>query len=93
MPAGQPGPKAGTSPALTIAIAKKPGSNASDITAAIASRIQTLRGELIPGAVQVEIVRDYGATATDKAQKLIQKLDVRHAICRFARVLFTLGSA
>jgi len=74
VPAGQPGPKAGTSPALTIAVAKKPGSNASDITAAIASRIQTLRGELIPDAVQVEIVRDYGATATDKAQKLIQKL-------------------
>ncbi len=90
VPAGQPGPKAGTSPALTVAIAKKPGSNASDITAAIASRIQTLRGELIPDAVQVEIVRDYGATATDKAQKLIQKL-MFATMSVVLLVLFALG--
>jgi multidrug efflux pump subunit AcrB len=31
-PACMPGPKAGITPALTIAIAKKPGSNAADIT-------------------------------------------------------------
>ncbi|GAA4784746.1 efflux RND transporter permease subunit [Lysobacter hankyongensis] len=73
-PAGQPGPKAGTAAALTIAIAKKPGSNAADITSAIAERVEALRGELIPDAVHVDIVRDYGQTATDKAQKLIQKL-------------------
>ncbi|HEY1136054.1 MAG TPA: efflux RND transporter permease subunit [Xanthomonadaceae bacterium] len=90
VPADQPGPKAGTSPALTIAIAKKPGSNASDITAAIASRLQTLRGELIPDAVQVEIVRDYGATATDKAQKLIQKL-MFATLSVVLLVLFALG--
>ncbi len=73
-PAGRAGPQAGTAPALTLAIAKKPGSNAADITAAIAGRIEVLRGELIPDAVNVEIVRDYGQTATDKARKLIQKL-------------------
>ena len=73
-PAGRPGPKAGSAPAVTIAIAKKPGSNASDITAAIAARIQQLQGELIPDGVQVSVTRDYGASASDKAQKLIQKL-------------------
>jgi multidrug efflux pump subunit AcrB len=90
VPAGQPGPKAGTAPALTIAIAKKPGSNASDITAAIASRIDALRGELIPDAVHVEIVRDYGVTATDKAQKLIQKL-LFATLSVVLLVLFALG--
>jgi multidrug efflux pump subunit AcrB len=90
VPAGQAGPKAGTSPALTIAIAKKPGSNASDITAAIASRVETLRGELIPDAVHVEIVRDYGATATDKARKLIQKL-LFATLSVVLLVLFALG--
>ncbi|MFD0725474.1 efflux RND transporter permease subunit [Lysobacter brunescens] len=90
VPAGQPGPKAGTSPALTLAIAKKPGSNASDITAAIASRVETLRGELIPDGVHVEIVRDYGATATDKAQKLIQKL-MFATLSVVLLVLFALG--
>ena len=89
-PAGKGGPKAGTAPALTIAIAKKPGSNASDITSAIATRLDALRGELIPDGVHVEIVRDYGQTATDKAKKLIQKL-MFATMSVVLLVLFALG--
>lgn len=73
-PAGRDGPVSGLAPAVTIAVAKKPGSNAADITGAIADRIGQLEGELIPEGVRVTITRDYGRTATDKAQKLIQKL-------------------
>ncbi len=73
-PAGRNGPKAGSAPAVTIAIAKKPGSNASDITTAVGKRIEQLQGELIPQGVQASVTRDYGASASDKAQKLIQKL-------------------
>ena len=73
-PPGRAGPQAGIVPAVTIAIAKKPGSNAADITTAITQRIEQLKGELIPQGVQVSVTRDYGATASDKAQKLIQKL-------------------
>jgi multidrug efflux pump subunit AcrB len=73
-PAARAGPVAGIAPAVTIAIAKKPGSNAADITSAIANRIDALRGVLIPDGVQVTITRDYGRSASDKAQKLIQKL-------------------
>ncbi len=73
-PAGRAGPAAGLAPAVTIAIAKKPGSNASDITRAIVQRIGQLQGELIPEGVHASITRDYGRTANDKAQKLIQKL-------------------
>ncbi|MCP2871661.1 efflux RND transporter permease subunit, partial [Salmonella enterica] len=58
----------------TIAIAKKPGSNAADITGAVRQRLAQLEGELIPEGVHVTVTRDYGLTATDKAQKLIQKL-------------------
>ncbi len=89
-PAGRPGPKAGTAPAVTIAIAKKPGSNASDITTAIAARIQQLQGELIPDGVQVTVTRDYGASASAKAQKLIQKLVFATASVVLL-VLFALG--
>ena len=89
-PAGKGGPKAGIAPALTIAIAKKPGSNASDITSAIATRLDALRGELIPEGVHVEIVRDYGQTATDKAKKLIQKL-MFATLSVVLLVLFALG--
>ncbi len=73
-PSARSGPVAGIAPAVTIAIAKKPGSNAADITAAIETRVDELRGALIPDGVQATITRDYGRTAADKAQKLIQKL-------------------
>ncbi|AXA83344.1 multidrug transporter AcrB [Lysobacter oculi] len=89
-PPGRAGPKAGIAPAVTLAIAKKPGSNADDITRAVSARIQQLRGELIPDAVQVTVTRDYGATASDKAQKLIQKLVFATASVVLL-VLFALG--
>ena len=73
-PAGRAGPAGGLAPAVTIAVAKKPGSNAADITGAVSRRIAELEGELIPSGVHVSITRDYGQTATDKAMKLIQKL-------------------
>ncbi len=89
-PAGREGPQAGTAPAVTLAIAKKPGSNASDITTAISRRIEQLQGELIPAGVHVSVTRDYGATASDKAQKLIQKLVFATASVVLL-VLFALG--
>jgi multidrug efflux pump subunit AcrB len=89
-PAGRAGPKAGTAPAVTIAIAKKPGSNASDITGAVARRINTLRGELIPQGMHATVTRDYGQTAADKALKLIQKL-VFATSAVVLLVLFALG--
>ncbi|MBS0225441.1 MAG: efflux RND transporter permease subunit [Proteobacteria bacterium] len=89
-PPGRAGPKAGTAPAVTIAIAKKPGSNASDITRAVARRIQQLKGELIPAGVHASITRDYGATASDKAEKLIHKL-VFATSSVVLLVLFALG--
>jgi len=73
-PAGRAGPAHGLAPAVTIAIAKKPGSNAADITETAIRRIAELKGELIPEGVNVTVTRDYGKTASDKAQKLIQKL-------------------
>ena len=73
-PPGRAGPAAGLAPAVTIAVAKKPGANAADITRAIEARVESLRGLLIPAGVEVTITRDYGRTADDKAGKLIQKL-------------------
>ena len=64
----------GTAPAVTIAVSKKPGENASDVTRAVLERVELLRGTYIPDGVEVTVTRDYGETANDKAQKLIQKL-------------------
>jgi multidrug efflux pump subunit AcrB len=60
--------------AVTLAITKKPGENAIDVANAVVSRVAQLRGTVIPDDVQVVETRNYGATANDKAKKLIQKL-------------------
>ena len=83
-------PKAGMAPAVTIAVAKKPGANASDITNAITARLAAMKGRVIPEGIEVSVTRDYGQTADDKAQKLIQKL-VFATLSVVLLVLFTLG--
>lgn len=60
-------------PAVTLAIAKKPGANAADITAAIRERLVALEGALIPEGVHATVTRDYGFTANEKAMTLIKK--------------------
>jgi multidrug efflux pump subunit AcrB len=61
-------------PAVTIAIAKKPGTNATHIADAVVERFAQLEATVIPEGVNVSITRNYGKTADDKASKLIQKL-------------------
>ena len=73
-PPGRDGPVDGRVPAVMLSIAKKPGTNASDITAAVRECLDDLRVGTIPDGVNVEVTRDYGATAADKASTLIQKL-------------------
>jgi multidrug efflux pump subunit AcrB len=63
-----------TAPAVTLAIAKKPGTNAVVIAAALEERLAALEGVLIPEGMHATITRDYGATADDKARTLIGKL-------------------
>ncbi len=62
------------SPAVTLAISKKPGVNASVIGDKVLERLQQLRGIMIPDDVEFTITRNYGKTADAKARKLIQKL-------------------
>jgi multidrug efflux pump subunit AcrB len=71
-PAGENG-DAGL-PAVTIAVAKKKGSNAVWVAQEIERRLSELRGTVIPDEVQVRITRDYGATANDKVNDLVTNL-------------------
>ena len=64
----------GEYPAVTLTVTKKPGENAIDVANAVMHRVEQLRNTVIPDAVEVAETRNYGATANDKAQKLIQKL-------------------
>ncbi len=72
--AGKDGAAPAEYPAVTLSITKKPGENAIDVANAVMQRVETLRNTVIPGDVQVAETRNYGASANDKASKLITKL-------------------
>ncbi len=61
-------------PAVTLTVTKKPGENAIDVANGVMKRVDQLRNTVIPDGVQVAETRNYGATANDKAIKLIEKL-------------------
>jgi len=61
-------------PAVTIAVAKKIGSNGVTVAESIIEHIENLKGRVIPDNVHIEITRDYGKTANDKVNDLIKKL-------------------
>ena len=71
---GIAGKDGGEFPAVTIAVTKKPGQNAIDVADAVMQRVDSLKNTVVPSNVQVAETRNYGATANDKAVKLIQKL-------------------
>jgi multidrug efflux pump subunit AcrB len=61
-------------PAVTLTVTKKPGENAVDVARAVRARVDQLRNTVLPQGIEATITRDYGETAADKANKLIQKL-------------------
>ncbi len=63
-----------TAPAVTIAFAKRPGSNAVVIARTIRKRLDALQGRLIPDDVSVHITRDEGRSANAKVNELLLHL-------------------
>ena len=59
------------SPAVTVALAKRAGANAVVVADAILDRVEGLRGSLIPEGVRVEVTRNYGESASEKADELL----------------------
>ncbi|MFO1351256.1 MAG: efflux RND transporter permease subunit [Gammaproteobacteria bacterium] len=64
----------GEAPAVTLAVSKKPGTNAADISSQVIRRLHELKGTFIPEGVEFTVTRDYGQTADEKATQLIHKL-------------------
>ena len=58
-------------PAATLALAKRAGANAVVVSQAILDRLATLRGRLLPDDIAVEVTRDYGRSASEKANELL----------------------
>ena len=60
-----------TTPAVSLALAKRGGANAVVVAAALRDRLDTLRERLIPADVTASVTRNYGETANDKANELL----------------------
>jgi multidrug efflux pump subunit AcrB len=57
--------------AVTLAIAKRKGTNAIDLTHAVQQKVDSVRGYLLPADLEVSITRDYGETAAHKSNELL----------------------
>ncbi|ARE40850.1 Acriflavin resistance protein [Rhodovulum sp. P5] len=69
-----------TEPAVTVAVAKKYGTNGVDVASALLTELEAMKGQIIPPSVDVTVSRDYGATAHDKVSHLIMKLFIVSAL-------------
>ena len=58
-------------PAVTLALAKRAGANAVVIAERVLSRVDALKGHLLPADVDVVVTRNYGETANEKANELL----------------------
>ena len=81
---------ADNAPAVTIALAKKHGTNGVDVANAILNKLDTLKGRVIPDNVNVSVTRNYGETAKAKVDELIFKLFVATGVVTLL-VWFFLG--
>ncbi|MBU0681613.1 MAG: efflux RND transporter permease subunit [Proteobacteria bacterium] len=62
--------------AVTLSVAKRPGANAVHVVDTILSKIDSLRGRLIPAEVEVTVTRNYGETAAEKSNELLLHMGI-----------------
>jgi multidrug efflux pump subunit AcrB len=59
------------SPAVTITVAKRKGTNAIQVANRVLEKINLLKGAMIPSDVVVTVTRNYGETAEEKSNELL----------------------
>ncbi len=77
-------------PAVSIAIAKRAGANAVDIASSLVKRLDQLKGTALPEDIEVQVTRNYGATASEKADELLFHLALA-TVSIVALIVFAIG--
>lgn len=70
------GPTGDLEAAVTLSIAKRPGSNAIDVVNDVLAKVDELRGTLLPDEVAITVTRDYGHTAAEKSNELLLHMGI-----------------
>ncbi len=76
--------------AVTIALAKKKGTNAVTVARRIIDKVEKLIAEVVPTGIHIEVTRNYGMTAQQKVDDLLSSLAFAILIV-VALLAFTLG--
>lgn len=85
-----PGDRGQLYPAVTIAFAKRRGTNAVAVAEGLLGKLRALRGVAIPSDVRMMITRNYGETANAGVNELVRELLIAVAIIAVLLV-FSLG--
>ncbi len=78
------------SEAVTIAMSKKKGANATLVAEEALEKVEAMRGQLLPHDVQVTVTRNYGETAREKSNELLKHM-LLATISVIILIAFTLG--
>ena len=62
--------------AVTLSVAKRPGTNAIDVVHAVEAKIDLLKGNMIPADLKVSVTRNYGETAAEKSNELLLHMGI-----------------
>ena len=58
-------------PAVSIALAKRKGANAVVVAEDVLKRLDIVKGRIVPDDIEIAVTRNYGETATEKADELL----------------------
>ena len=83
---GQPG----FAQVVAISVAKRAGTNATALARTVEHKVETLRGALLPRSVEASVTRNYGETAGEKSNELIEHLLIA-TLSVIALILLAMG--
>ncbi|MBI5639450.1 MAG: efflux RND transporter permease subunit [Nitrospirae bacterium] len=66
--------KSGQYEAVTLTVSKKKGANASSVAQEVLKKVEALKGRIVPSDIEITITRDYGETAKEKSDELLEHL-------------------
>ncbi len=75
-------------PAVSLSVAKRKGKNATRLANLCIDKINSLKGYLIPSDLNVTITRNYGETAKEKSNELLEHLFIATASVAFLIAIF-----
>ena len=80
----------GFEPAVSVILSKRKGTNATALAEQVLAKVEALRGNLLPRDLKLTVTRNYGETAGDKSNELIEHLMIA-TLSVIALILLAMG--